>query len=41
MENLPVVMLDENACKACRNNTDKKVKTDEETGKESFEKGGN
>jgi hypothetical protein len=33
--------LDDNACKACRNNTDKKLKIDEETGKDNFEKGGN
>eukprot|EP00347_Sterkiella_histriomuscorum_P015476 403356884 len=41
IEPLPAVILDENACKACRNNTDKKVKTDEDSGMENFEKGGN
>lgn len=41
MEPLPPINLDENACKACRNNSDRKLKIDEDTGKENFEKGGN
>jgi len=41
MEPLPTVILDEHASQACRNNTDKKMKSDEDTGKNQFEKGGN
>ncbi|CDW75837.1 UNKNOWN [Stylonychia lemnae] len=41
IEPLPLVTLDEHACQACRNNTDRKMKTDEDTGKDHFEKGGN
>jgi hypothetical protein len=41
LQALPSVTLDDNACKACRNNTDKKMKADDDTGKDSFEKGGN
>jgi hypothetical protein len=41
MEPLTPAILDEYASQACRNNTDKKMKSDEDTGKEQFEKGGN
>jgi hypothetical protein len=41
MQSLSEVHLDENACKACRNNTEIRMKADEDTGKENFEKGGN
>ena len=41
MEALPVAKLDVNACKACRTNTEKKLKPDEISGKDSFDLGGN
>lgn len=41
MEPLTPVTLDNNACKACRNNSEKKMSLDPDTGMENFEKGGN
>ena len=38
---LPRVKFDTNASKACRNNTEKKLRPDPATGKEKFEVGGN
>jgi hypothetical protein len=41
MEPITPLAFDENACKACRNNNEKKMGQNSATGVETFEKGGN